>query len=92
MSFGSGGCWPNFQLAFDESGQTLISVDAESLRIHDAIAGVTYDEFTPGFEITTTVITPGDQSIILGTSEGICTIPLASREQVQADLSQHTGN
>ena len=53
---------------------------------------MTYDEFTPGFEITTTVITPGDQSIILGTSEGIYTIPLASREQVQADLSQHTGN
>jgi serine/threonine protein kinase/WD40 repeat protein len=79
-------------LTFDTSGQTLISVDAASVRIHDAIARVTCDTFTPGFEITGVAISPGDRSIILGTSEGLCTIPLASREQMQADLSQQAGN
>jgi WD40 repeat protein len=75
-------------LAFDESGQTLISVDAESMRVHDAIARVTYDTFTPGCEITGVTVAAGDRSIILGTSEGLCTIPLASREQMQDDLGR----
>ena len=63
-------------LAFDASGHTLVSCDAESIRFHDPDARVTFDEFTPGWEITGLALSPDEASLIICGSEGLCTLDL----------------
>lgn len=64
-------------LAFDRSGQTLLSADSESVRLHDTVARVTYDEFIPGWEITGLALPPDEDLLFISGSAGLCTIPLA---------------
>lgn len=54
-------------LAFDASGQTLISADKATMQIHDVATRTTLDEFRPLFEIHGVVLSPaGDTIVIVG--------------------------